>query len=412
MRAQEVICGAAVVGLLCSNAAMAAAVIQQVTKTTLCENFQPAISGDGKWVVFLADCEIIPGGNTDQNYEVFLFDVEGKRFTQITDTTGQGRNNQPAINADGSRVAFTSSGDVTGRNADGNQEIVVYDRHAKRLIQVTETPPPASNSRPSLAASGDALVFLSSADLVKGQNTDQTVEAFLAERDGKRVSQITHVAAPPPTPMTPRAGIDAAVLTADGSRVVLASSAPLLPGTAVDRTPRLYLYDRTKRTTTLLVSQGGGHLHGAPAVSGDASRLAMVRESAHPEGTAALSSNHPPSRALVLWDAASGAETPIVDAEHCDIHGQALSGDGMTVAFASTCDPSGANGDSGQPNMEIFVYHAAAKTITQLTHTIRDFNHTPSIDHSGRRIAFGSDRDIHRGANLDENSEIFLAVIP
>jgi Tol biopolymer transport system component len=113
----------------------------------------------------------------------------------------------------------------------------------------------------------------------------------------------------------------------------------------------------------------------------------------------------------VVLDTATGETTRLLSAGNCRIDDPSVNGDATVVVFASTCDFVGTNQDRGQPNLEVFVYRSATGSVTQLTHTIRDFNHTPSVDRSGRRIAFGSDRDIHRGGNLDENSEIFLAVL-
>jgi Tol biopolymer transport system component len=52
---------------------------------------------------------------------MFIFDTTAG-FTQVTTTTG-GANDEPSINADGTRIAFRSDRDITGGNADNNFEI-------------------------------------------------------------------------------------------------------------------------------------------------------------------------------------------------------------------------------------------------------------------------------------------------
>jgi Tol biopolymer transport system component len=389
--------------------------ITQATTTTLCENFQPAISGAGNRIVFLADCEIIPGRNTDQNYEVFLYDIEARRFTQVTDTTGRYRNNGPAINHDGARVVFSSSADLLpGQNADGNVEIFLFDAAADRLTQLTRTAPPAANNAPSIDGAGRAVVFLSTGDLVKGQNRDGSTEVFSLDLPGGKAAQLTRIDAPPPAEPRPLP-IAAASITRDGSGVIIESSAELVRGRNRERVPQIFRYDRTKKAMRQLTDRthahGAEHRHGAPAASDDGRRLALVVDGEDGAPSPTGGRTVPAQRILAVLDTGTGETTRLLSASDCKIDDPSVNGDATVVVFASTCDFVGTNQDRGQPNLEVFVYRSATGSVTQLTHTIRDFNHTPSIDRSGRRIAFGSDRDIHRGGNLDENSEIFLAVL-
>lgn len=396
--------------------------IRQITKTTLCENFQPTISGDGAAVAFLSDCQIIPGKNVDQNYEVFLYDFDKKTFTQITETTVRHATNQPAINDDGSRVAFMSTADlVSGKNADGNAEIFLFDARSGRLTQVTQTAPPVANSSPSLDGKGDRLLFLSVADLVRGGNLDGSVEAFLFERPKARFTQVTRIEAGPASPSGPTPPpISGAVLTHDGRKAVIVSTADLAEGTQTRGAARLFVYDvATKATRPVPATAGvGEHLHGPPVVNGDGSRIVVVSDASHaalaePVGPDSGHAASPSARqGLVLLDAATGAANVLLEAGECGMQKPTIDAAGATIAFSSSCDFVGGNADFGLPNIEVFAVRVSTRAVTQITHTIRDFNHTPSIDRAGQRIAFGSDRDIHRGGNLDENSEIFVATLP
>ena len=403
--------------LLFSSSGLAASkAIQQVTTTTLCENFQPTISGDGKKVVFLADCVIIPGGNPDQNYEVFLFDTETKRFTQITETIGMGKNGSLTLNGDGTLVAFTSSADlVPGQNADGNAEIFLYDVREKKIHQLTRTAPPAFSSGASLGLNGERVAFLSSADLVPGENREGKTEIFLFEKKTGRFIQLTH------TPLSPPAGpgpakifTSGATLSGDGTKVIITSMADLVPGENREGRRQFFSYDLSKKRLAQLPIKGAagpGHQHGALAVSDDGSKIAFLYSPspAHEEHAGELAEQR---QAIYILDAPGGESALVARASDCQLHNPSMSGDGTKVTFASTCDFTGENKDPNGSNMEIFFYNTTTRKFTQLTNTIRDFNHTPSIDRAGARIAFGSDRDINRGGNLDENSEIFLALLP
>src|SRR5205085_5596552 len=93
----------------------------QITTTGGGANRQPSISGAGTRIAFASDRNLA-ANNADANFEIFLFDTGTSAFTQITNTTG-GSNDRPSINADGTRIAFTSDRDLTGTNLDGNTEI-------------------------------------------------------------------------------------------------------------------------------------------------------------------------------------------------------------------------------------------------------------------------------------------------
>jgi hypothetical protein len=79
------------------------------------------INADGTKITFASMHDPI-GGNADGNDELFLW-TSGLGLTQLTNTTTGGSNGSPSINADGTRIAFASTSDLTGGNPDGNSEI-------------------------------------------------------------------------------------------------------------------------------------------------------------------------------------------------------------------------------------------------------------------------------------------------
>jgi Tol biopolymer transport system component len=140
------------------------------------------ISADGRVIAFESRGDLTRG-NRDGNREIFRYDVRSGRILQITRTSEEVRNGSPTINADGSRVAFLSNGNLVGRNADGNEEIFLWIAGAPpRLEQVTNTKDddaPTNNSGPYLIGDGHRLLFRSHADLDR-RNGDGSPEIFLA----------------------------------------------------------------------------------------------------------------------------------------------------------------------------------------------------------------------------------------
>jgi Tol biopolymer transport system component len=149
----------------------------QMTATTGGGNFSPAMNADGTRIAFVSERNIT-GGNPDANFEIFLFDTNTMTFTQVTHTSG-GENLSPSLNADGTRIAFRSDRDLTLSNPDGNFEIFLFDTQTQTFTQVTDTVG-GDNNAPALSADGARIAFSSNAD-VTGGNPDTNTEIFLAD---------------------------------------------------------------------------------------------------------------------------------------------------------------------------------------------------------------------------------------
>ncbi|MBK6395823.1 MAG: PD40 domain-containing protein [Betaproteobacteria bacterium] len=91
-----------------------------MTSSTGGSNTAPSINGDGTRIAFNSNRNLT-GGNVDLNREVFLW-TSGSGNAQVTNTTGGG-SFAPAIDGGGTRIAFSSDRDLTGGNADLNEEI-------------------------------------------------------------------------------------------------------------------------------------------------------------------------------------------------------------------------------------------------------------------------------------------------
>ena len=147
--------------------------VTQVTDTTVGSNLNSSINASGTRIAFTSNRDLT-GGNGDHNFEIFLFDT-AMGLTQVTDTIAGG-NVYPSINADGTRIAFYSSSDHTGENGDGNLEIFLFDA-ATGVTQVTHSTG-GDSQNPSISADGTRIAFFSTSDLT-GENPDGNLEIFV-----------------------------------------------------------------------------------------------------------------------------------------------------------------------------------------------------------------------------------------
>lgn len=150
-------------------------------------NAEPSISADGTKIAFPSSANLT-GGNPDLSQEIFLYDIANDTFTQVTNTT-MGDAYEPSINADGSKIAFYSGANFTGANPKGNFEIFLYDTKTNFITQMTSSVA-GSSSKPSISADGAKIAFASTANIT-GMNPDGSTEIFLincaADADGDGV---------------------------------------------------------------------------------------------------------------------------------------------------------------------------------------------------------------------------------
>ena len=251
-----------------------------------------------------------------------------------------GINNQPAMSGDGNRVAFWSTGRLTGQNLDGNIEIFLAEIGEGGSVDYTQITSSTGtilggfNLYPAVDQTGDRIVFFSDRDLTGG-NADQNFEVFLAEiqTDGTPIlTQITY--------------------TEDGVNI--------LPDISNNGRFITFVSDSD------LV--GDGHL-----LPGE---MNIFR------------ANITDPQNIIFTQITQGA---VFSDE------PAISGDGALITFVSDQDLTGDNADG---NAEIFVARVAGGSITyqQVTHTTTGLNEQPDLSTAGTRLIYLSSGDVTGGA--------------
>jgi hypothetical protein len=281
------------------------------------------------------------GGNADGNREVFLADLNGCNFaavppmppcpiTQVTTSTGGSNASNRNVNLDdsGSFLVFDSNRDYAGvlgctladgvtacNNADNNSEIMLWDRNANKLTQITLTTGNggAANIRPRISNDGEFVAFQSTRDF----------------------------ATPPPGTSCTRVG-GGPCLNADGNGEIM-------------------LFDRGTPTT-------------------------------------------PPKFLQITTTVNSGPCSGDNPNERVEI-----SKKGAYVSFQSRCEvqlnPTGCVSCDG--NDEAFVYSMKNDSITQVTISNGGFNRVPRISGKGGWIIFESNRN-YRNLNLGNSRILYI----
>lgn len=174
----------------------------------------PAISGDGAWIAFVSETDPL-GTNVEGNAEIFVASSDGSILRQIT-TTATGSCGRPAIDGAATKVAFDCSGEpIAAGNPEANRELFVSGIDGTGLVQLTTTLA-GSSAGASFRDDGSEIAFASSADLTGG-NADENNEIHLIGSDGLNLRQLTD---------TIEGQNGSPAFTPDGTSVTFSSSTP------------------------------------------------------------------------------------------------------------------------------------------------------------------------------------------
>jgi len=295
-----------------------------------------ALKADGNTELFVYRIPDVPDADLSSGTEVTPVDLAAGTLTRVTFTPASSvprpgtasiqpffalDNNAPAINDDASFIAFVSQSKlgIPGEsNADGNQEIFIFNRLSGAFVQATNTADVASpgnpvprlvfNVSPSLSGSGSVLAFLSNADV----NSTETAanqgngEIYLANFSGTGVSNLRPVTK---TPAQTAIGLEGTAvnilspgrrLSRDGNLLAFESAAVFnsdgsLNG-ALATTTGIYIYNVGSNTFTQVSVRPPSDQSDVglrfPTFTGDSSRVLWVSNlNLKPDGTVATTAS-------------------------------------------------------------------------------------------------------------------------
>ena len=155
----------------------------------------PAISADGRYIVYQSAASNLVPNDTNDNWDVFLFDRQTSATTRVSVTSageqgtgGLGTSGaaSPSISADGRYISFTAGfTNLAPNSLYGVSHTFVHDTQtgATTRVSITRAGEPAERTSSSSALSGNGglVVFQSAADNLVEGDTNTVTDVFVRQ---------------------------------------------------------------------------------------------------------------------------------------------------------------------------------------------------------------------------------------
>lgn len=240
-----------------------------------------ALAADGNQELWLYFVPNPPAATLTSGADVPLFPLTGGEFTQLTNTAASrlptggtatvtpfvaDDNRDASTNDNASVIAFVSTRNLTGANADGNPEVFIFRRvgvspATGTLQQMTNTTGTnVFNENPSvsgIAAATTTVAFISNANISIGgtsSNADGNAEIYLGTTDATTAAVTRQVTNTTTSTTNNLAGVNILSLgrrlSRDGNFLAFESYADLAGNNAVQTTTTVFMYNVAASTFT------------------------------------------------------------------------------------------------------------------------------------------------------------------
>ncbi len=306
-------------------------------------SYAPAISDDGRYVVFMSEATNLVVGDTNEASDIFVHDRQTATTSRVSVGPGgaqsDGWSDSPVISGDGLFVAFVSdAGNLVADDTNDVYDVFVRDLTAGVTSRVSVasdgTESDAESLYPALSADGRYVAFESAAPNLVTGDTNDFWDVFVHDRQTGTTSRVSV--------NTGGAEGDgdsfSAAISADGLIVAFESDAKLVNNDTNNKTD-IFVRDRQASTTSRVsVSSNGVQANSdsyAPAISPEGGYVAFssIAGNLVPGDTNSASD-------VFLHDRQTGV-TNRVSVNNTGVQGDGdsgavdLSSDGLYVAFQS-----------------------------------------------------------------------------
>lgn len=371
-------------------------------------SYLPAVSGDGRHVVFASLADDLVVGDGNGNWDVFVHDRQTGATTRASVGAGgieaDGVSLEPDISDDGRFVAFSSSAtNLVAGDSNGSDDVFVRDRQSGATTRVSRASDGAQGDQyslyPSLSADGRFVAFWSAAGNLVTGDSNGVDDGFVHDRQSGVTTRISVSGAG----VQGNAASELPRISADGRFVVFDSLATQLVAGDRNGGRDVFVHDRQLSATERVPDVAVPPPASAPwlgdgvswtrnrSLSADGRYLAFVSQATNLVVGDSFGHND-----IFVRDLRAGITTRVsVDSSGNQANGYSdspsISADGRYVAFQSNAS----NLVSGDSNGATDVFRHDRQTGVTMRLSVNDAgvqgngnSLVPAISAQGDRIAF------------------------
>ncbi|HMB22438.1 MAG TPA: hypothetical protein VKP08_06405, partial [Anaerolineales bacterium] len=373
-------------------------------------SFLPTISADGRYVAFSSDASNLVSGDTNGEGDVFVRDRQTNAITCISLDPGGVQGNSfsylPAISANGRYVVFSSNAsNLISGDTNNTGDIFVRDLETGTTTRVSlasdGTQGDNFSYNPSISADGRYAAFVSDATTLVSGDTNNTTDVFVHDLETHATTRISVAS----SGTQANNGSNWASISGDGRYVAFFSSANNLVSDDTNERTDIFVHDLQMHTTTRVSlnssgEQGNGWSY-FPSISADGRYVAFLSWSSNlvdddTNGVGDIfvrdTQTDTTTRVSLSSDGVQGNDA----SEY-----SAISADGRYVVFDSHA--SNLTGDDTNSSKDIFIRDTQANTTKRVSQTSNGTqgnaaSYSPAISANGDFVVFESD-----ASNLVDN---------
>jgi Tol biopolymer transport system component len=305
----------------------------------------PTLSADGRFVAFASAATNLVPGDTNNGDDVFVHDRRTGTTERVSVRTGGSQGNgssafffPPALSANGRFVVFDSfASNLVAGDSNLSEDVFVHDRQTgtTERVSVGSDGTQGAGNQPAISAGGRFVAFQSEADSLVAGDTNEALDVFVRDRRTGRTERVSVG----PSGIQANGHSEQTALSADGRFVQFVSEATnLVPGDS-NRAEDVFVHDRrTGITERISLGPGGVQANGfsgGPPTASSTGRFVAFNSIANnlvPGGTSGIDlfvRDRRTRRTELVSVGPGGTEA------NGDCHDPALSADGRFVAFSS-----------------------------------------------------------------------------
>ncbi len=346
----------------------------------------PVLSPDGSCVVFESSSNLT-GQNPNNNFQIFHYDIESKKLTQITPGNIDGQNDTADVNNDCSKIAFLSTADITGGNSNNENQLLLFDVNTSTFQQLTNIDDGKNIFSPSIDGAGGIITFQSDSD-INGGNGDLSSEIYFVTPANGIITQVTDSLENSRDPF----------INLNGTIIGFESSADI-NGTNPNKNQEIYTFNIGSSTFIPITMEDNGNSFD-PSLNSTGTIISF-------ESTSNINGGNPGNaREIYFYDTGVITQVTFTGLEN---QNPFVNANGNIIVFQS---PANLTGQNPLGIQQLFTFNIADDTFEQITNLTTGFNQNPKLDATGELLTFSSTGNILPNTTNDELQVYLYRCLP